>query len=46
MTQAEFAMLSLQYGVSPYLALENPDIVEALEQRNDKEVERILREDY
>ncbi len=46
MTKSEFAALCEEYTIPPSLALENPAIVEALRERDDVEVERVLREEY
>lgn len=46
MSKFEFLALCEQYTIEPSLALENPLIVEALRERDDDEVERVLREEY
>lgn len=46
MTQNRFVELCGQYNIAPEIALENPDIVLALHERDDAEVERILREEF
>jgi hypothetical protein len=46
MTQTKFYSLCAQYYLEPSLALENDDLVEALQNRDDAEVERILLEEF
>lgn len=46
MTQNHFAVLCEKYLIDPGIALENPDLVQALRDRDDAEVERILREEF
>jgi len=46
MTQIKFYSLCAQYYLDPSLALENDDLVEALQNRDDAEVERILLEEF
>lgn len=46
MTQSEFVCLSLQYCIDPRFSLENEKIIEALQNRDDEEVERILRDEF
>jgi len=45
MTKIEFMALCGEYLIEPCLALEDEKICEALLQRNDKEVRRILEEE-
>lgn len=46
MTQNQFLILCLQYYLPPEAALENENLVQALQERDDAEVERILREEF
>ena len=46
MTQSNFIALCNEYYLDPSLALENDDLVEALQNRNDAEVQRILLEEF
>lgn len=46
MTQTKFYTLCAQYYLEPSLALENDDLVEALQNRDDAEVKRILLEEF
>jgi len=46
MTQIKFNSLCAEYYLDPSLALENEDLVEALQNRDDAEVERILLEEF
>lgn len=46
MTQNQFAALCEQYGVAPDIALENPNIVDALRARDSAEVERVLANEF
>lgn len=46
MTQFDFAILCGKYLIPIGIALENPDLRAALADRNDAEVERILREEF
>lgn len=45
MTRLEFIAMCGEYLVDPGIALENENIVEALQSKNDDEVERLLREE-
>ena len=42
----QFEILCGKYLINPAIALENADIVEALQNKDDKEVERILAYDF
>lgn len=46
MTQSNFIALCNEYYIEPSIALENDAIVEALQNRDDAEVERILLEEF
>ncbi len=46
MTANQFAILCNRYLIDPAVALENESIVRALKDKNDKEVERLLREEF
>lgn len=46
MTQTRFYALCAEYYLDPSLALENDDLVKALQNRDDAEVERILLEEF
>lgn len=46
MTRDWFVVLCEHYTIPPGLALENDDIVQALHDHDDDEVERILREEF
>lgn len=46
MTQSEFLMHCVSHSIYPGIALENTDLVEALENRDDVEVIRILEEEF
>ena len=46
MTQSNFIALCNEYYIDPSLALENDDLVEALQNRDDVEVQRILLEEF
>jgi len=46
MTSNQFAALCARFGVYPAIALENAEIVQALRERNDAEIERILANDF
>ena len=46
MTQSKFIVLCNEYYIDPSLALENDDLVEALQNRDDVEVQRILLEEF
>ena len=44
MMRFTFISLCVKYNISPNIALENEEIKKALEEKNDKKVETILRE--
>lgn len=46
MTMKEFVALCEQHTIDPRIALENENLVEALEARDDDEVKRILKEEF
>lgn len=46
MTQSKFISLCNEHHVAPEIALENDDLVQALKDKNDTEVERILMEEF
>ena len=46
MSQNRFVELCCENCVLPEIALENEKIVEALRERDDKEVERLIREEF
>jgi hypothetical protein len=46
MTKTKFYTLCAQYYLSPSIALENADLVKALQNRDDAEVERILLKEF
>jgi hypothetical protein len=46
MTQNQFVALCEQHLVDPAIALENENVVKALNDRNDQEVERLLTEEF
>jgi hypothetical protein len=46
MTHLEFVALCGEYLIDPDIALESDDVIAALEDRDDDEVERILRYDF
>ena len=46
MTKNDFLNSCLHFSVSPEIALENEDLVEALRNKQDDEVMRILLEDF
>lgn len=46
MTQSNFIALCNKYYIEPSIALENDALVEALQNRDDAEVERILLEEF
>jgi len=46
MTQPQFIELCERYTVAPSIALESEELREALAQRDDSEVERILSEEF
>ena len=46
MTQTRFNTLCQEYYISPMIALENDNVVEALRNKDDAEVERILSDEF
>jgi hypothetical protein len=46
MTQTDFLTLCLQYNLTPDLALENDELVQALRERDDAEVQRIIEQEF
>lgn len=46
MTKNEFAALCAEHTIDPAVALENENIVEALRNKDDAEVKRILKEEF
>lgn len=46
MTQTDFLTLCLEHNLSPDVALENDDLVQALKQRDDAEVQRIIEKEF
>ena len=46
MTQSNFIALCNEYYIEPSIALENDDLVDALQNRDDAEVQRILLEEF
>jgi len=46
MTQTDFLTLCLEHNLSPDVALENDDLVQALKERDDVEVQRIIEEEF
>jgi hypothetical protein len=46
MSKQEFIILCVKYTVEPSIALENPDLCDALRSRDEEEVERILSEEF
>ena len=46
MTQSNFIALCNEYYIDPPLALENDNLVDALQNRDDAEVQRILLEEF
>lgn len=46
MTKHQFIVLCAKYTVDPSIALENPDLCDALRSRDSEEVERILKEEF
>lgn len=46
MTKLEFNALCSKYTIDPMIALENDDLCEALKERNDDEVKRILETEF
>jgi hypothetical protein len=46
MTQNQFAALCEELTIDPAIALENENVVEALKEKDDEAVERILKEEF
>jgi hypothetical protein len=46
MTQNQFALLCSEHCISPDVALENDDIVEALKNRDDELVQQLLVNEF
>ena len=46
MTANHFTVLCLAVGIDPDIALENEDILQALRNRDEEEVKRILEEEF
>jgi hypothetical protein len=46
MTQTEFLLLCTEHNLSPEMALENENVVEALKNRDDKLVAQILTNEF
>jgi len=46
MIQSNFIALCNEYYIEPSIALENDDLVDALQNRDDAEVQRILLEEF
>lgn len=46
MSKNKFAVLCEKYNVLPEIALENENIVEALQSRDDELVEKLLKETF
>ena len=46
MTQNDFLTLCLEHNLTPELALENDDLLQALRQRDDAEVQRIIEQEF
>jgi hypothetical protein len=46
MTQTDFLTLCLQHNLIPELALENDELVQALRDRDDAEVNRIIEQEF
>ena len=46
MTQTEFLTLCLKHNLTPELALENDEVVQALRERDDAEVCRIIEQEF
>ena len=46
MTRNQFSAMCSKYNIDPAVALENENLVQALQDKNDKEVERILQEEF
>jgi hypothetical protein len=46
MTKTEFASLCLEFQIDPYIALENENLVEALQNRDDRKAIEILTNEF
>jgi hypothetical protein len=46
MTQTEFITLCLEHNLQPELALENDELVQALRERDDATVNRIIENEF
>jgi len=46
MTQTDFLTLCLQHNLTPDIALENDELVQALRERDDVEVCRIIEQEF
>jgi hypothetical protein len=46
MTQTDFLTLCLEHNLTPDIALENDEVVQALRERNDAEVCRIIEQEF
>ena len=46
MTKTEFAALCLKFQIDPYVALENENLVEALQARDDRKAIEILVNEF
>lgn len=46
MTQTHFLTLCLEHNLTPDIALENDDLVQALRERDDAEVQRIIEQEF
>ena len=46
MTQTDFLTLCLEHNLTPELALENDELVQALRERDDTEVQRIIEQEF
>ena len=46
MTQNQFNALCTEHTIEPSLALENPELVEALRNRDDERVIQIIKEEF
>lgn len=46
MTQSHFYALCAEYYIEPSIALENDDVILALKNQDDAEVERILTDEF
>ena len=46
MTQTDFSTLCLEHNLTPDIALENDEVVQALRERDDAEVCRIIEQEF